>query len=213
MILRSGESNPSINRSHKDYNIDKWGSDRNHNVLYVTGVSGSGKSTIAKELSKSNKADVINIDLYTFKTPNAKMQGMSKQFNQYLDANNPGWRKRQGAAYSVLTKNDRRKQKLAGQWFDELEDAIQKYGENSYGKRKIVAEGVQILDETLFYNNKTALKDKPLIIMNTSMADSLVSRIVRDNKSIDKLLEPERVRQYEGWIAGLDVLRKTMEEI
>ncbi len=82
-----------------------------------------------------------------------------------------------------------------------------------YGKKRIVAEGVQILDETLFYNNKQALKNKPLIVMDTSVVDSLISRASRDNKSIDKLLEPERARQLETWLKDTEYLKKTLNEI
>lgn len=32
-------------------NVNKWGSDKNHNILYITGISGSGKSTLAKTFS------------------------------------------------------------------------------------------------------------------------------------------------------------------
>lgn len=30
-------------------NLDKWGKDENHNTLYITGYSGSGKTTFAKD--------------------------------------------------------------------------------------------------------------------------------------------------------------------
>jgi CRISPR/Cas system-associated protein Csx1 len=76
-----------------------------------------------------------------------------------------------------------------------------------------VAEGVQILDETLFYNNKKALRNKPLIVMDTSIEDSILSRSIRDNKSIDKLLEPERRKQLEGWLRDKDILKKEMSDI
>lgn len=210
---KMGSDVSSVNRPHTDYNLNKWGKSKDNNILFVTGIAGSGKSTVANTMAKKNNADVINIDLYTFRTTTGFVQGMSKSFNKYLDKNYPGWQKQQKEAYEVLTKNDRRLQKKAGEWFDTLEEAILGYGRNQYGKQKVVAEGVQILDETLFYNNKKALKNKPLIVMDTSAVDSLISRVTRDNKSIYKLLEPERARQLETWLKDKDMLKKTMDEI
>ena len=212
-ISKLSRDTSMVNRPHTDYNLNKWGKTKDTNVLFVTGIAGSGKSTIAKSMASKNKADIINIDLYTFRTTTGFIQGMSKNFNKYLDKNYPGWQKMQKDAYEVLTKNDRRKQKLAGQWFDTLEEAILGYGRAEFGRKKIVAEGVQILDETLFYNNKEALRNKPLIVMDTSAVDSLISRAQRDNKSIDKLLEPERAQQLETWLKDKDMLKKTMAEI
>jgi len=200
--------NPNFNRPHSDYNLFKWGNSKDTNILFVTGIAGSGKSTVARDMAKNNNADLINIDLYTFKTADKYLKDMSKDFNKFLDKEVTNWKTLQKNAYEVLTKNDRRKMKQAGLWFDTFENALLKYGEQQFGKRKVVAEGVQILDETLFYNNKKALKGKPLIIMDTSVEDSVLSRVARDNKSIDKLLEPERLKQLEGWIKDTKNLKR-----
>lgn len=210
IIKYSKKYKESKNRPHTIYNIDKWGKDKDSNILFVTGIAGSGKSTIARKYARDEKADYINIDLYTFKTANKYTKDMSKSFNKYLDKNIPSWKKLQKEGYEVLTKNDRRAQKAAGKWFDTFESALLEYGRKEYGRKKVVAEGVQILDETLFYKNKKALKDKPLIIMDTSIEESIVSRSIRDNKSIDKLLEPERKRQLEGWVNDLLELKRSM---
>jgi uridine kinase len=203
----------SFERPHTDYNLNKWGKSKDTNILFVTGVSGSGKSTLARTMASKNNADIINIDLYTFKTTKGFIPGMSKNFNKYLDTHYPNWQRMQKEAYEVLTKNDRRLKKKAGEWFDTFEEALLGYGREQYGKQKVVAEGVQILDETLFYNNKQALRDKPLIVMDTSAVDSLLSRVKRDNSILDKQFEPERMRQIENWLRDQELLKKTMDEI
>lgn len=203
---------PTSERPHRDYNTDKWGKSKDTNIMWVTGISGSGKSTIAKELADKEKADLINIDLYTFKTADKYTKDMSKNFNKFLDKNVPNWKKLQKEGYEALTKTDRRAQKAAGKWFDTFQDALEEYGRQSYGKNKVVAEGVQILDETLFYNNKKALKNQPLIVMETNMVDSLLSRMSRDNKSLDKLLEPDRLAQLEGFVNYQIALIDEMEK-
>lgn len=204
---------PTSNRPHTDYNLDKWGRTEDTNILYVTGISGSGKSTVAKDIATKNNADLIDLDLYTFKTANKYNDRMSKSFNNFLDKEVPNWRSLQSDAYSALTKTNRRAKPQVSEWFDTLEHALTNYGKSEYGKNKVVAEGVQVLDETLFYNNKKALRNKPLIVMDTSVEDSILSRSVRDNKSIDKLLEPERRKQLEGWLMDKDILKKEMSDI
>ena len=193
-------------------NLNKWGKSKDMNILWVTGLPGSGKSTLASKYAKRDNADYINIDLYTFKTADKYLDGMSKSFNKYLDAHVPNWKKMQKDAYSVLTKTDRRDKKLAGKWFDAFQDALENYGQSQYGKRKIVAEGIQILDETLFYNDKTRLKDLPLLIVDTSVNDSLRSRSLRDNKDLNKLLEPERLQQLKQLSKDLYYLKSIINQ-
>lgn len=203
-----------VNRSHSDYNLDSWGKSKDNNILWVTGPSGSGKSSIAKDIANKNDADVISLDLYTCKTFKGKStNGMSKNFNNYLDKNYPGWGKQFSDAYKVLTRNDRRNIKKVGEWFDTLEDAIKGYGRDNYGKKKIVAEGIQVLDETLFYNNKQALKNQPVIIMDTSVANSYISAAVRDKKVMDISLSPERIKQIENLESYRKYLKTVMSDI
>lgn len=203
---------PTTNRPHLDYSLDTWGKSPKTNVLWVTGVSGSGKSTFAKDMASKNKADLIDIDLYTFKTASKYKSQMNQSFNKWLDKNVPNWEQMQRDAYAVLTKTDRRGvgKEAAGKWFDTMEDAIKKFGEEAYGKRKVVAEGVQILDETLFYKNKKALKGQPLVIMDMDLTESILSRMSRDKQSLEKALNPERIKQGELWYKQL---RKLMADV
>lgn len=188
----SGTDVASLSRPHSEYNIDKWGTSPKTNILWVSGISGSGKSTIAKDIAKKNDAEIVNIDMYTFKTVGKYENMQSKSFNEYLDKNIPDWKEKQAEAYSKLTKVNRRQNKVVADWFDDVENALKDYSEQQFGKKKIVAEGIQILDDTFFYGNKQALRNQPVIIMDTPLENALYSRIQRDNKSIDKLLEPDR---------------------
>lgn len=203
----------SINRSHNDYNLSSWGKSKDTNILWITGLPGSGKSTISKDIAAKEKADVVNMDLYLYTTPNSKTNQMSKSFNSYLDKNYPNWKNMQADAYSVLRKIDRRgvDSKAAGRWFDTFQEALEGYGRQSYGKQKIIADGVQVLDDTLFYNNKQGLKDKPVIVMNTSAAESMASRILRDNKSFDKLLSSGSVEQARVFEEGKKQVEKILK--
>lgn len=44
-------------------NLDKWGKDPEHNVCYISGYSGSGKSTTALSMKKPGDT-VIHLDAY-----------------------------------------------------------------------------------------------------------------------------------------------------
>ena len=137
----------SINRSYTSYNVDQWGKTKDTNTLWVSGLSGSGKSTIASEMSKKSNADVIHMDLYLYSTPGKYTNKMSSDFNKFLDKNYPKWKEMQSDAYRQLRKIDRRSgedKKSVGLWFDTFQDALKMYSSKMFGTKKIIAEGVQI---------------------------------------------------------------------
>ena len=65
----------------KGKNLNMWGKDANHNVLYVAGQSGSGKSTIAKAAGGKN-TNRIHLDLYI--DTNKDKANRDKDFNKFL---------------------------------------------------------------------------------------------------------------------------------
>lgn len=49
--------------SSKKFNLDSWGLDSDHNILYITGLSGSGKSTTANSFSTDTNV-IFHLDDY-----------------------------------------------------------------------------------------------------------------------------------------------------
>ncbi len=47
----------------KSGNLNKFGT-KNHNALFVTGISGSGKSTFSQKLASRTDSEVIHLDSY-----------------------------------------------------------------------------------------------------------------------------------------------------
>ena len=123
----SADSNTE-ERPHSDYNVDMWGKHADTNMLFISGISGSGKSTLARKMAKENDAELIDMDLYTYKTANKYEDAKPRRFTQFLDENYPGWRDDQTKAYANLTKVNRRKSKEVAKWFDRFEDALINYG-------------------------------------------------------------------------------------
>ena len=183
------DSDITPDRPHKDYNLELWGTTSDTNILWITGISGSGKSTLADYIAKETGADIIRIDFYTFDDPDDYDDVMSADFNQYLDEHLPDWRDIQRSAAGGGSE--------AGMWFDTLEAAIKAYGAEMFEVRRVIAEGVQLLDETLFYNNKQELCDQPVIVMTTSMKDSVHGIIYRDQIDLDTYLHSGKYRQLQ----------------
>lgn len=213
-MIRFNYLTESTERPYTSYNLDKFGKSRNTNILFITGISGSGKSSLAKIIQEQTNSDLISIDLYLSNSDNKSINQMSRSFNRFLDKNVPYWKRMQKAAYDVLANIDtynNEERKVVGEWFDTFESALLKYGRDLFPDKKVIAEGVQILDDTLFYNNKQFLKGKPLIIMDTDKAISIKSRAFRDKKDIHKILNnKELMNQFDVWSNGIEEL-KNME--
>lgn len=172
-------------RPHADYNMSKWGKDPNHNILYVTGFSGSGKSTYATKLGKENSAEVIHLDLYTevlgshngpemnhrpvIEHPDYKSK--QKGFYEFLNEKDPDWRNKRAAA--------RRNTKELGDFLSFLEKSSLEYSAKMQKKgKKLIFEGIQIFNGS-HWEDKSFYKDKPIIFMKTSMYKSIVSADLR----------------------------------
>lgn len=57
------EENLIFSKDHIEFNLDKFG--KSENVLYITGLGGSGKSTIIKEYAANYKAEALEFDAVT----------------------------------------------------------------------------------------------------------------------------------------------------
>lgn len=128
-------------------NMDTWGSNKKHNILYVSGKSGTGKTSKALNYSDPG-TDVIHLDMY-FDYDDKSHQ--SKEFNSYLKKHFPEYE-------SLYSKDEN-----FGKNLERFEKVLEDYGAYQYGKgKKVVVEGVQLMDDTL-YPDKTYFDDKPTI--------------------------------------------------
>ena len=146
--------------------IDKWGTDSKHNILYISGISGSGKSTIASSF-KNDKINVIHLDSY-FEQKNIKnaKKNREPEFDIFLAKNkfNP----------DTLSNNTLFNEDIKGFFkkVDEFTSLTEKFGREQYSKNKrVILEGVQLIDETM-YPNKTFFDDKPCIRTTTDVETS-----------------------------------------
>lgn len=141
--------------------LDKWGNDKDHNILYISGRSGSGKSTAALDMADS-KTNVIHLDSYfELKNISTADKNKNRSFNDFLNKN--------GFDSSSLNdeklfRNNKQKYFKKVDKFTKLSEA---FGREEYGNsNKVIMEGVQLLDETM-YPNKRFFDDKPCILLKT----------------------------------------------
>ena len=183
LICESLKINPDMKdkikkRLHqsKSRNTELWGEDENHNVLYITGYSGSGKSTVTEELKDSNTI-VIHLDLYFDEYYNPNAGGKSSIFTEFL-------KKRNIPIPNTIDKSEWASKKV----LTRFENAIEDFGKYQFkfGK-KVIVEGVQITDDTLF-PDKSSYADKCIIVLQTSQTKSMMNAAKRDARSVGKTM-------------------------
>lgn len=182
------------------FNLDKWGQDKNHNVLYVIGASGSGKSTTALGLSRKRDS-VIHLDALldeaSHKThANADFEDFCKSKGIDVDR----------ARDTSIDIKDRIKT------IDEVSKQIESYGRRCYSKgNKVAVEGVQLADETMF-PDKSYFKDKPVITLHTSKLKSAARAATRDNDKIVDIFKDFADRDRSKWYDKIENGLKEIEE-
>ena len=177
--LDSAESNDIY------HNIEDWESGKS-NVLWVTGLSGSGKSTISKEISaKYNDVEYVELDLIQagkikqWDDNDKRLNGLLKDFVKYkggFDNIFPSYT--QNARKGELSFGDMMDKSCADQFNELFEYIITYIKKNS--NRRFVIEGIQIAMCTS--NNMIEKISKyPVII---KMNGPLKSEFRREKRSI-----------------------------
>ena len=183
-------------------NLDKWGTDKEHNVLYIIGASGSGKSTTALGLADA-KDSVIHIDALTQDNADA---AMNKDFKNFCES--------KGVKIDDISNRklpiDKRIAEL-----DKVSNLVEPYGRKCYDEnRKVVIEGLQMIDETM-YPDKQYFKDRPVITLKTGKIKSSARAAIRDGNgikdTISRFADKERFEWYDQLNEGIDKINSVIE--
>lgn len=133
----------------KTQHLDTWGRDKKHNILYISGKSGSGKSTVALDMA-DNETNIIHLDSY-FEPHNLSeaKRNQNEVFNLFLKKN----------GFDSSSLNDEKLFKNNIKEYFKKVDQFAKYteifAEEEYDKSfKVIIEGVQLSDETLYPNKQ-----------------------------------------------------------
>lgn len=199
-------------KKSKNANLDKWGSDEDHNVLYVAGITGSGKSTVALGLKKDGD-QVIHLDAYS--EPGDDMDDIrNKEFDKYLKKKIPDFESVRNSAEDGSTEIKRYSPEYMKK-IDEFNNAINDFSKAQYSKgNRVIVEGVQIADEWLA--DKNSYKDKPVVVLQTGPIKSVKRAFDRDGRGglIKGLAGLDDAKDYISWIKksvdNLDSLADTV---
>lgn len=178
-------------------NLDKWGTGPNTNVLYITGYSGSGKSTTANSMARTNDT-VIHLDGYS--EMHAK-SAQNKKFNKYLDINCPKWKRMINATENGDNGTIKRYSKEYWKIVDNFQKAVEKFGRDEYKSgNKVIVEGVQIADDW-FAADKSYYADKPVVVLSTNPVTSMKRAFDRDGRGniIVGLKNLDNTKEYLQW--------------
>lgn len=182
----------------KTSNLDKWGSGPDTNILFITGYSGSGKSTTALSLARPSDT-VIHLDGYS------ELGGeevRNKKFNKYLDKHVPNW-KAMALATSDGTGPMKRHSKEYWDIVDRFQKAVDSYGRDEYKKgNRVIVEGVQIADDW-FAGDKSYYSGKPTIVLTTNPITSMIRAFDRDGRGglLKGLANLDNAKEYIQWYA------------
>ena len=165
-------------KNYTSINLEDWGNTRDSNVLYITGTSGSGKSTIADKLADGVKTQVIHLDPYLGMMSQESMNYyQNKDFNKFLSKKVPDFK-------NVISQDGKLNYKIV----DKIAKASEEYGRSKFGKERVIIEGVQLFDET-FYANRDFYKNKPVLALKTNPIISNWRGSSRDSEQIFETIE------------------------
>lgn len=170
------------------YNIEKY--KKEDNILFITGLVGPGKSTLAKELGKKYSATVITQDFLAWSDHN-NSQGCTFFVNLFQELHpetinyfkNNEWRKRN---LTVEEKNDyiRKFDKMVVDYVKENKDGL------------FIYEGSDLFCKS----DINMMKNYPIIIKKTSAIKSYIRDYKRSNNgdnTIKKKLKYTRRMKYD----------------
>lgn len=187
------------------FNIDKW-ENGDSNILLITGLSGSGKTTSGVNLANTFNAKLIQLDIF--------------QNYEYSVVNNIN---EKYAIYPYITEYLKKNPKIANKthefssiklesfkqyfvpFFKWLIDKLEKDKKNRY-----VVEGIHIL----LFVPYSSIKEYPLYCINTSVTKSLIRHWIRDNWGVNDIIKHgyKNIELFKTWDCKYDEFKDSVHE-
>lgn len=184
----------------KTSNMDKWGKDEDHNILYIVGYSGSGKSTTAISLSKPNDK-IIHLDAYSEPDTEDTATIRNKDFDAYLDKRVKNWRQMANATSTGVNGTMKKYSEEYWNIVNSFRKALEDYGKAQFSNRnRVIVEGIQIADGWLI-DDKKYYNNKPIVILGTNPVSSIKRAFERDDRGgiIKGLKNLDSAKEYVQW--------------
>ena len=188
------------------HNVDKF-ENGDSNVLLVTGLSGSGKSTIGKQLSNKYKAEYIELDL------------LDVASNFVTEKNIDAIKSGEPIMYEFLIKNKKIFDKLMSKNVsdNEMLDIMEKYIKYvlSYARnhkdKKFIIEGIQIFDCDALSDT---LVNYPIVIKGTSSVTSFIRKVKRDKWEMKDIIKniPQNIKYIFNSEKKLNLFKRILNK-
>ena len=188
------------------HNVDKF-ENGDSNVLLVTGLSGSGKSTIGKQFSNKYKAEYIELDL------------LDVASNFVTEKNIDAIKSGEPIMYEFLMKNKKIFDKLISKNVsdDEMLDIMEKYIKYvlSYARnhkdKKFIIEGIQIFDCDALSDT---LVNYPIVIKGTSSVTSFIRKVKRDKWEMKDIIKniPQNIKYIFNSEKKLNLFKRILNK-
>ena len=176
--------------SKKDnvYNFDKW-DNGDSNILIITGLSGSGKTTMAFTLADEYDATVIQLDhlqcyeRFTAKNKNTAATDLIKKFFR----NNKDLKEKDFSSITFTSFKP-----VFDEFFPWL---LKELGKDK--KHRYIIEGIHII----LFTKYSDIKKYPLICINTPMYKSMIRHWIRDQFSLTELVKYglDDIMLFKSW--------------
>ena len=168
-----------------EYNVDKW-KDGKIKLLFVTGMSGGGKSTLSHQLATQYHATHIQMDhVYHYLNGNLRDAKPPMIDEWFLIAH--GYPRNEAPTPDNIPKQ------LGKDSTDYITWVVKKL------KGQIVIEGLGVV--TLFDYNKDLFDGAAVIIKGTSLFTSFFRRVIRDRRDYHQnAFTIDTIRNYKKWL-------------
>lgn len=190
-----------------EQDVDKFG--KSSNIIFIAGLSGSGKSTKASELAK--KYNAVNIELDLFDQNQILFDDSTNH-----DEGNLIMRDYFTTKYKSPKKfKSDSELKEFGKLIEGFLKYIVKYA-SEHKDKNFVIEGIQLQE---FNDNKSIidiLKKYPCIIMGTSIIHSMINAAHRENMKLPKYMLQSSVKsnwEWIGWYLSDDKTKRELKKI
>ena len=190
-----------------EYRLDDF-MDHKVPVLYITGMSGGGKTTTAYRIFEELNCDLFQIDHleeFVQKFINNDVKGI----NKFLDDRN--FR----VIYEYIKRNSETGYKKdRSVWMNFICDMVELITKIHSNEDSVIIEGVQI--PYVFFHKSYLFDDVAIIIKGTSMITSIIRRYKRDRDTghfINKFSDIKKyMKMYYEWYKSQNEFRNKIEE-
>ena len=178
--------------------------DKKVNVVFVTGMSGAGKTTLSNQLAKQNNASLISLDDFDKwdKWSTYDKEQYPYTIEQYLI--NKFKSKKEYEDYIGISDKDYKK------YYRAITEMCNWFVDHSNKNMRYIIEGIQI--PIIFLLDSSLYSRSSIILKNTSLLTSFLRRIKRDKMNFIKNL-PHYINLYFDWYVSQNEFRTQMYDV